>query len=189
MSARPLLSTWPETFIQNVFQMVKTYDHPTTLKPPNDEDVHICVARRQLQRIDAALVAWMSTPALLLQRATHCKFNPSLLWGALTNKLLKTWTGLTNHDNDKTGQAMIRMNRRAVLKRWWTSLHGESVQQYLGEFGFIFITFLTNKKCRKTCQNCVWRRRQIRKKYWISVLVPKSVWYGAQRVINCFYYF
>ena len=31
---------------------------------------------------------------------------------------------------------------------------------------------------------CVWRRLQIRKKYWISVLVPKSAWYGAQRVIN-----
>ena len=28
--------------------------------------------------------------------------------------------------NDKTGQATIRMNRRAVLKRWWTSLQGES---------------------------------------------------------------
>ena len=30
----------------------------------------------------------------------------------------------------------------------------------------------------------MWRKRQIRKKYWISVLVPKSAWYGAQRVIN-----
>ena len=28
--------------------------------------------------------------------------------------------------NDKTGQATIRMNRQAVLKRWWTSLQGES---------------------------------------------------------------
>ena len=32
----------------------------------------------------------------------------------------------------------------------------------------------------------MWRRRQIRKNYWISVLVPKSVWYGAQRVINVY---
>ena len=28
--------------------------------------------------------------------------------------------------SDKTGQATIRMNRRAVLKRGWTSLQGES---------------------------------------------------------------
>ena len=28
--------------------------------------------------------------------------------------------------NDKTAQATVQMNRRAVLKRWWTSLQGES---------------------------------------------------------------
>ena len=35
------------------------------------------------------------------------------------------------------------MNRQAVLK------HGESVQQYRGEFGFIFITLLRSRNAEK----------------------------------------
>ena len=42
-----------------------------------------------------------------------------------TNLGLNSW-GLLWLYNDKTGQATIRMNRRAVLKRWWTSQQDET---------------------------------------------------------------
>ena len=81
---------------------------------------------------------------------------------------------------------------KPCFKRWWTSLQGESFTvlstaslfSSIEASSVLFYHPFTNKKCRNTCQICVWRRRQIRKKYWISVLVPKSVWYGAQGVIK-----
>ena len=63
--------------------------------------------------------------------------------------------------------------------------HGESVQQYQGEFSFIFITLLRTKNAEIRVKFVCDVDGKYGKKYWIFVLVPKSAWYGAQRVIKC----
>ena len=53
--------------------------------------------------------------------------------------------------NDKTGQATIRVNRQAVLKRWWTSLQGESFTVLSTASSILCLSPFTNKKCRNMC--------------------------------------
>ena len=61
---------------------------------------------------------------------------------------------------------------RRVLHRF---NHGESVQKYRGEFGFIFITLLRTKNAEIRGKFVYDVDSKYGKKYWISVLVPKSV--------------
>ena len=82
-----------------------------------------------------------------------------------------SWNGDKMTKLDKLRYGWTDNLRQAVLKRWWTSLQGESFTVLSMaclfnsiEATFIFITLLRTKYGEKRAQ-FVWRRRQIRQKY------------------------
>ena len=94
-------------------------------------------------------------------------------WGSDRYVRAYSQTTIINKHNGKTGQATIRMKRQARLKRWWTSLQIESFTVLSTaslfssiEASSVFYHPFTNKNAEMSVK-VVWRRRQIRKRYWI----------------------